>query len=500
MDRFNEILRMEQIVTDSKETRILDNAKLNLFEGEVAGLVGVNYSGKTTLTGAVTGLFPCTAGKIIYLENPIRITSIEQARKLGIYYIQPVSSLIAGLTVAENILLTPEKNKGILTRRKHTNQKARELLDALGVDISEEAAVETLSHYNRIVVEVCKALLNDARIIIMDNVVSALSQHSLGRFQKLLELLRARNTGILLVEARIKKLTPFCDRLFILREGRTVGVLKREEFDDGKIVSLMIGYALSDDEEAGAEAESPATQKLLELRKVRYRDTLKNISFAIYRNEILGVLNVNKHSGKAIEQLLLGIAQPDGGSILIEGASVRLDGPHDALARGIAVVPEDDLLLPDFSLGDNIVLSAAKTTSRGVLLNMSELRYLKDELISQYMGRDELLNGELIPDGWLYQKKMSFCRALAASPKLMVLSNPTQRIDFLSRQVIFEDILSLKKQRITALVISTSVNELMDVCDRIVVVQNGQVLDTFVVCDEQLEKIRMKYGSYLKDL
>lgn len=500
MAKFHEVLRMEQVVTESKGTRILNHAKLNLFRGEIAGLIGVNYSGKTTLAGGFTGHFPYTRGSTLLEDQPVCVTSIEQARKLGIFCVRPQSSLIGGLSVAENIFLTPESGKGFLLRRKRANRRARDLLDAIGLPVSEEASVHSLTLFQRVKVEVCKAILNSAKVIVFDTVASALPQSSLPQFQALCGRLREQGMAILLVEARIQLLTALCDRLFILREGRTVGVLQRQDFDSDKIVSLMIGHAPGGAEPLPEPAGAPQ-EVLLELQGIRRPPALKDLSLSLYRHEVLGALNVDKLSGATLERLLSGLLQPQGGRILLEGRSIRLKGPHDALDHGIAILPEEDGMIDDLNLAENMLLAAMRTTSRPrPLLNRPELRYLENELLGEYLHSvaNQVSGDDPLPDGWLFRKKVAFCRALATSPKLMVLTNPTQRIDFHSRQVIYEDILSLKRQQVAALVISSNVDELVSVCDRIAVVQNGLLHHTFTVQEGQKDAIRREYGSFLK--
>lgn len=501
MHQFHEILRMEKIVTESMGTRILDNAKFNLFKGEIVGLVGVNYSGKTSLMGGITGHFPYTSGITLLDDASVKVTSIDQARSLGVYQIQTSSSLVNSLTVAENIFLMPEKRHSLFTNKKQTNLKARRLLDEMELNIPVDHDVVELSFYSRVSVEVSKAILNKAKIIVFDNVASAIPSALIERFQLLLYRLQQMGISVVLVEARVQLLTNLCERLFILRDGRTVGTLKRSEFDVDKIVSLMIGHVIRNVELLPEENDT-SKEILLELNKIHFGNLLRGLTIAIHRHEVLGILSANKDSGLAVEQLLSGREEPDRGEIVLNGENVSIHGPHEALDLGITIVPEDDNILSDLSLSENVLLAALRTTGKKLLLNQSELRYLNDELLGEYcnVGNISIHGDEPAPHGWLVRKKIAFCRALASSPNLMVLSNPTQRIDFYSRQEIYEDILSLKKQHVSVLLISSNIDELTSVCDRIAVVQNGRLASTFMVDESKKELICIRYGNYIRDI
>ncbi|MFW6015771.1 MAG: ATP-binding cassette domain-containing protein [bacterium] len=502
---YKEILRMEQIVTYIGDAKILNNAKLNLFDKEIIGIVGVNYSGKSNLVGGITGLFPYTSGRTFYYEKPVRIASMEEAQEKGIFYIQPKSALIDKFTITENVFLKKEKGEGFISNKNQLEGRTTELLKMFNLSISQDMLAEELSYRNKIVIEICKAIVRDAKVIVLDSVIGGISEESEDYLFNIFSILKALHISVIIVESRLKPLKAFCNRLFVLRQGRTVGILKKEEFDDNKIITLMTGHKINDKEnEMNSDGIKDSNNKelLLSFENVFYNNILKNISFSIYKNEILGILNVNKNSGRAIEKILTGLDTVTKGSIIIDDKKVAFKNTEEALENGITIVPEKDNIFQELSLEENITLSSLKMNSNKLgVINKSELKYINDELITEFLSKgSKFFWTNNIPEGWLMHKKISFCRALAPTPKLMILMNPTQKIDIVYKKEIYEDIFFLKENNISVLIISSDINELVSVCERLLVIKNGKVIDSISLNEEIKYNILNKYGKYLREI
>lgn len=242
MSQKREILRMERIKTDHRGIRILTDAKLNLFDGETVGVLGVNYSGKTALAGAICGFFPCTDGKITYMEQFVSITSLTQAREMGIFYIQQESTLVDEITVFDNFMLTSSNHSILITNRKKCEEDIRDVLSIFGVEyINTELKTEELSEYEHLAVEVSKAILSGVKVIVFDNVLSSVSFNIEKDVNRMISCLRSMDICIVLIEAKYKYLEKWCDRIFVMRSGRIVGIFDRS-VEEEKLISLMMGY------------------------------------------------------------------------------------------------------------------------------------------------------------------------------------------------------------------------------------------------------------------
>lgn len=504
MENRQEVLRLEQIVTERLNTRILSDARLNVFSGETVGIVGVNNAGKTVLAGAIAGFLPCTSGKIYYMEKRVDITSIIQARNLGICYIKRQSSLIEEMSVADNLMLAPEENTAFISSRKKIESEVRDVLGIFGAgDIDIDAEVGTLSEYHRLVVEICKTIFNGARVLILDNVISGISMGIRNEVGKLLMRLKSMDISTILIEPRFRFLEKWCDRLFVLRAGHTVGVLRKGEYDPDKIVSMMTGYPMQDVSTASGQAALPAEkEELFRAENVSTVMGLKDISFSVCKEEILGILCLGKATEEALVWLLTGEAQPSAGGLYLHERPLVLEGMHDAMQKGIVLLPEDNAIIPDVGVRENILVNAYEKTGRAGVLNQAELKYLCTELITNYLAdyEDVLESGQAICYDWLFYKKIAFCRGIASFPKLMVLVNPTLHNDFVSKKSFYKDILSLKQQRISGLILSADLEELLALCDRIVIVKNGSVVEEHPVDGEGRALLEYKYNACLRDV
>jgi len=499
----NEILRMENIQSCKNDRRILNYAYLNLFDSETVGIVGLNNSGKSTLAGAIAGFFPHEKGSVYFCEEKVHFKTVRQAREAGIFYIQETSSLIEQFSIVENMFLNMVELPDMFLHKKSQCEQTEEILSFFQIQEDVNTPVAYLSIKNRLLVEIAKAVMHDAKIIILDNVLNKLSESSLAEFNTLFALLNSLHRGILLIDAGPKNLKPFCDRIFIMREGKTVAVLDRDEIEDDLMVSLMTGEKFIEKDKLIPSNTEVDSQPLLHLKQIEYRDILHGIDFQISKKETVGILNVNKHSGSAIAELFMGAEEKYNGSIIYKGKEVFYTSPEHAVKDRIIVIPEKDLIFWDFTIEENITFTAIKNQRKfwgG--MNEAELKYISSELFSKYIKQLKLrlhLQG-YVPKNRLVQKKIVLCRALAADPDILMIQNPTLNMDLFSKQRIYEDINQLKKTDITLLIISQDIRELLQVCDRVVVVNDGVVEEQIPVTEKHSKLLIHKFGNQIKKM
>lgn len=510
-----EILRMEHIVSRYGSKRVLNDARLNLFEDEIIGIIGVNYSGKSTLVGIAAGLNAYEDGKVYLNEEEIRLTSIQEAHRAGIFYIQHKSSLIADFSILENFYLTVS-DRGLINKKK-IRHNCQEILELLQIETGIHQKISNLSFKNRILVEIGKALAYEAKIIILDNVMNGLSAEALNEFQQVFAILTRVHISLILVDNGIRHLKPYCSRLFVMRDGRTAAVLKESEIEENLVISLMIGYRLEEKPEGGEEKElrrisrddvSYGDQKgyervLLEFKGIHGDGVLHNLNLKVYQGEITGILNVNKNSGHTMEALLLGNVEVLRGKMLFEERVVRFSSPKDAVQTGIVVIPEYDSIIPDLTIEENIKVSALELNSGFAgSINEAELKYIAGELISEYIKKEKhvYITDSFVPKNRLIRRKILLCRALATNPKLIVFVNAAQTIDVIAKERFYEDILSLKIKGISVMVISSDLKDLTILCDRIHVVNKGRCEYSMDIAQGSSEKLFHTYGRYLREI
>lgn len=502
MSQKTEVLRLEHITTELRGVRVLTNARLNLFSGEIVGLLGVNHSGKTALAGAICGFSPCSGGDIYFREKRVMISSITQARDLGIFYIQKESSLIEDITVFDNFMLSSSNHHIMIGNRKKREREIREVLSVFDAgDIDNSAGMDTLTEYEHLLVEVCKAVLNGVKVIVFDSVLSGVSLNIEHKVNRILARLSRMNICVILIEAKYKYLEPWCDRLFVMRSGRTVGIFERHTEED-KIISLMMGYPVKSlDESPRHSGGSYGKKELLVLEQVCTDHGLDQLSFTAYQGEITGVLCLERTSLKALVRFLEGKERCYGGRIIYEGKRFRNRGTDEALGKGIVFIREDNLF-PEMSFEENLLISAYQTTSRGIFLNASELKYTMTELETRYFSGYENLHRKAVDsqEDWLFRKRIMLCRGLAASPRLVICVNPAVHSDFALRNSYYEDLLSVKESGISGLILSSDLEELLALCDRILIMQNGCITEQYQVDQAGISALKQKFSAFLKDI
>lgn len=497
-----ELLRMEHIESYKGSKQVLRYAKINLFTDETIGIAGLNYSGKSTLAGAIAGFHPHEKGTIYYCEKETRFSSIHQSRKAGIYYIQEKSSLIPQFSIADNLFLTPQKKEVILHREQY-RKKTNDILSLLGIKEQADTTAKYLSAKYKLLTEIGIAVLNEAKIIILDNVLNKLPESSLEELKGTFQMLNSLHISIILIETGLKYLKPYSGRIFIMRNGMTVAELDQQEFEDPISVSLLTGEPFHQ-EFVPADVITYFNKKpLLSFHNIRYKNILHKMSFEIFEGETAGILNVNKSSGNAIAALLSGTASRDEGQIFLNGIPTDYRFAEDSIVSGVAVLQEKEHIFRNFSIEENITLTALKKQKKTFArMNGSELKYISGELFHQYIKpqNHKLYIGDPVPNNRLIEKKVAFCRALASQPKLLVYCNPTQKMDVFSKKAVYDDITSLKLKKITTVVISSDVWELLQVCERIIIINEGIVDRQVPVTKENKNWLIHKFGDQIKNI
>ncbi|MDC7290366.1 ATP-binding cassette domain-containing protein [Blautia schinkii] len=476
-----ELLRMQKIKFSQNSIDFVENGCFHVFKSETVGLVGRNHSGKSTLLGAATGEFPCQEGDIWVNEQRKQITSIEDARKAGIFLIKDGSSLISEFTIRNTMKL----NFAFVKKREHYSQymkKCRETLRMLDVQEDTDTRIRDLNFHKRVLIEIAQALVCDASILVFDNVISMLSRPACEQMENIFRMFKVRGGSVILIESQAEGILKYSDRLCVMRKGRVVGELEKGEMERDLILSLMDGerfvpklaaFQLSDHITRGRE--------ILAFHNVYSADhVLKGLNFKLYSNEVLGIWNRNRHSGKAILDVLGGEKGILSGSISIDG--VAFEGQEGISNKniGLYLIPEEDELCTNMNLEENISLSSLKKNSyKGFVKKEGELRYLVHNLTSEYMAGNgyRIFPNQVVPDNVLIQKKTALCRAIAGDARILVYNNPYLKMDYREREIFSQDILKTHKKQIAQLIISAQLECLYPVCSRIIRLDEGKITE-----------------------
>ncbi len=465
----------------------LDGVSLSLARGEIHALVGANGAGKSTLARIIAGHLKPDKAEILIDEKPVLIRSPREAINLGVTMVTQQLSLAPHLTVAENIMLTELCRPG-LWRPKIIHEQADALLSRLvphgAVDLYAQAG--TLNTAHRQMVEIAKALAQNSQIIIFDEPTSALTPTEVERLFEIMRGLAAEGKGLAFVSHRLEEIFSITDRVTVLRDGVNIcESVPTADLDQAELIRLMIGRDLGDvfhrrqkpvmAEEAGAV--EPEGEVVLEVTHLSSPPLVKDVSFALHKGEILGLAGLVGAGRTQTARVLFGLSRPSGGSITVMGKPYKPKRPHDAYVRGLGMIPEDRKnqgIIPDFPVRENIKLSYMSVKAH-ILTGYKALREKVLRITDRLrLPRTHLDKGILQLSGGQQQKAL-ISRVLLTDPGILIVDEPTQGVDIGTRSDIYEILKDLADKGFSILFISSDFEEILGVCDRIVVLTEGRV-------------------------
>lgn len=472
-----DFLEMTDIRKSFGSVPVLKRVRFHLRRGEVHALMGGNGAGKSTLMKILTGVYTKDSGLIMIDGQPVDIHDTAAAERAGIAMIFQEFSLVPTLTVAQNIWLkrepriagTPFINNAEMVRQ------SRLLLQELGVDIEPEALVGSLSVGFMQIVEIAKALSKNARILVMDEPTSSLSEAETEALFELVAKLKASGITIVYISHRMAEILTICDRVTVMRDGETVMTEPCAGLTVEQIVEAMLGAgnaAAFEWQDRGDRNGVP----ILSVRNLRLATRILDVSFDIRPGEIVGLAGLMGSGRTEIAETIFGRRAPLSGEVVFDGAPVRSQA--DAINRGIALVPEDRRkmgLVLEHSVRDNILLPNLARFTRHFFVRDAEglqtvNRTIRD-LSIKTDGPDKL--ARLLSGG--NQQKIVLGKWLARGPRLLILDEPTIGVDIGAKSEIVETVRRMADAGTAVLVISSELEELMAISDRILVLHGGRI-------------------------
>ncbi|TAH36925.1 MAG: sugar ABC transporter ATP-binding protein [Planctomycetota bacterium] len=451
----------------------LRDVSLDLRPGEVHALVGENGAGKSTLIKVITGAHAPDAGTLEIQGRRVESHSPRRARELGVAVIYQQPALFGELTVAENLLIGSD---GPLLDWRARRRRAAELLARVEAGVDPGALVRELAPAQQQLVEIARALRSEAPILILDEPTAVLARTESERLLQILLRLRERGAGILYISHRLEEVERIADRVSVLRDGRLVWSAPMAELTRPALVAHMVGRELAEPQARGAGAAGPV---LLEVAGLTSREAgLHDISLQVRAGEIVGLGGLVGAGRTELARCLVGLAPFQGGEVRVGGGVIKPRSPKDALACGIACVPEDRRrhgVLPALDVSENLTLPRLEAhTRRGLLDREGELAFAR-RWIERLRIKVPSPQTEVAALSGGNQQKVALARWLACEPRVLVLDEPTQGIDVGGRQEIHGLILEAAAKGCAVLLISSDLPELLELSDRIVVLRRGRV-------------------------
>jgi rhamnose transport system ATP-binding protein len=473
------VLEMEHVSKQFGATLALDDVSLELRRGEIHALLGENGAGKSTLIKIMTGVQRQDGGEIRIDGIPVRVTSAQDAQRLGVAAIYQEPMIFPDLSVAENIFIG-HRDRGKIVDRRRMEREAREVLARLDVrlDVGEPARGLTLAEQQT--VEIAKAISLDVRVLIMDEPTASLSAHEVQRLFRIVHTLRQQGVAILFISHRMEEVFEIADRVTILRDGRWISTTPRVELTPAAAINRMVGREVR--ELFRRERREPGAVRL-SVRGLRREGAFQDVSFDLRAGEVLGFAGLVGARRTDVGLALFGIAPADGGEIELDGTSVTVSSPHDAMALGIAYSTEDrrqlGLVMP-LSIAANVSLpSLPRFLTPAGMVRRAEERATAEAFRQRLSIRAPSVDTPASSLSGGNQQKVVISKWLETNPKVMILDEPTRGIDVGAKVEVHQLIDDLAARGMAIILISSDLPEVLAMSDRILVMREGRQMAIF---------------------
>ena len=476
------VLKIRGMNKSFTATKAVVDVDLDVYAGEIRGLIGENGSGKSTLTSMVAGFQKMDSGTMELFGQPFAPQTMIDGKNAGICILVQEMGTINNLSVADNIFLGKEDlftKYGIVNRRK-MNEEGQKLLEAVGAGgIKASARIDTLTFEERKLVEVAAAMHSQPKILILDETTTALSQNGRDKIYSLIRQMREEGKTVIFISHDLQEMLAMCDNISIMRDGHLVETLANDGINEDSLRQHMIGRDLSghyyrEDTEASCEDEV-----VIDCRDVSLEGVLHHVSFQLHKGEILGIGGLTECGMHELCKVVFGLIKPDAGKVTMPAAGIEIRNSRDAIRGKVAFIPknrEQEAIMTQASIKDNIVLMSldklrkgpyiSKRSERELAKQQGDLLSIKMVSINQYVS--ELSGGN--------KQKVVLAKWLANDSDVFIMDCPTRGIDIGVKAAIYNLMEDLKKQGRSMIMVSEEMPELMGMSDRIVVLKDGHMM------------------------
>lgn len=472
----NIILKMDGIEKQFAGVYALKGVQLSLERGEVHALLGENGAGKSTLIKILGGIYKSDGGTICIDNKEVKIDSVKDAQEQGISIIHQEIVLVPHISVAQNIFLGREPlNKYGLKDLKKMNQEAQKMVQALGLDIDVTEEVSQLSIAKQQMVEIIKAVSFNAKIIVMDEPTSSLAVNEVEHLFEIIKKLKNQGVSIIYISHKLNELFSITDRITILRDGTYIDTKVTAKTNMDELISLMVGRELT---EYYTRSEHTIGDVAFEALNLNQKGVFEDVSFYINSGEIVGFAGLVGAGRSEIMKAIFGVDRLDSGKLLLHGKEVKIRNVKDAIDLKIALIPEDrkkEGLILKNSVEFNMTVTVQDEYKKGIKVDNVK----KSKIVNEYLNAFSIktsspkqLTNKLSGGN---QQKIVLAKWLATKPEILILDEPTRGVDVGAKSEIYTIIDKLAKEGMAVILISSELPELINMCDRIIVVADGRI-------------------------
>ena len=483
-------IEMKGIDKSFGSNQVLKNAGFVLKDGEVHALMGENGAGKSTLMKILTGVYTKDGGTVLVDGQEVTYKTPQEAEKAGIVFIYQELNVLFDLTVEENLFMGKEITKKFgICDKKAMRAKAQEIMDRMGVNIPVSASMSDLSVGQQQMVEICKALMVDAKVLIMDEPTAALTQSETEVLFEVIKSLREKGVSIVYISHRMEEIFELCDRITVLRDGAYIDTRYIKDITMDDIVQMMIGRTIG---ERYPKREATIGEEVLRVEGLTSGKLFRDVSFSVRAGEVMGFSGLMGAGRTEIMQAIFGNIPIDSGKIFIEGKEVSIKNPRQAIKAGIGFITEDrktEGLLLDKSIAENIEVCNLNKISKNSVLSKAKQKALVQKGIEEFRIKcfgPEHECGNLSGGN---QQKVVLAKWIYTDPKILILDEPTRGVDIGAKKEIYSVINDLAAKGVAVIMVSSELPEVLGMSDRITVVHEGRITGVLEAAEADQAKV-----------
>lgn len=477
------LVQMQDISKAFPGVVALSGANLTVRRGEIHALVGQNGAGKSTMMKILAGAYRRDSGTIIFDDQPVDFRKPHQAQEHGVSTIYQEINLVPYRSIAENIFMGREPRRFGIIDWRGMNRKASAILDRMNIRVPVGQPLMNVNVATQQMVAIARALSFESRLVIMDEPTSSLDDREVETLFGVIRRLRESGVSVIFITHRLDELYEICDRVTIMRDGKTVSERLMSEITKLELVAQMLGKDLGEVRREGrtafTEGKDPTDQILLEANGLRRGRALQDASVSVNAGEIVGLAGLLGSGRTEVARAIFAADEIEAGEIAFEGRTVTFSGPSDAIRAGIGFSSEDrksEGIIPHLSVQENMTLAALPTLSRRGIVSREQQRELVDRFIQRLGIRTSGSDQKIRELSGGNQQKVLLARWLCIDPKLLILDEPTRGIDVGAKAEIQTLINEFADNGLGVLMISSEIEELTEGSDRVVVLRDGRTV------------------------
>lgn len=494
------VLEMQEITKVFSGNTVLDKVELKVRSGEVHALMGENGAGKSTLMKILMGIYQKDGGKVFLDGRQVEFSNPKHALEHGIAMIHQELNPVLDMKICENVFMGKEPYKRIagikMVDKVSMREETEKYLEYVGLDKNADTVMRSLSVAQTQMVEIAKAISWDAKIIIMDEPTSAITDREVEILFRLIDRLKKQGVSIIYISHKLDEIYRICDTLTVFRDGKYIGRDKKEEMGSEKLISMMVGRQIED---VYPKTEVPIGEVVLEVKGLTFEDKVRNASFKLHRGEILGIAGLVGAGRSEMVETIFGLHKKTAGEIYVHGEKVEITAPGVAIRKKIGLVTEDRKV-SGLNLIGSIRENICSVSIRDLLSCHLTSKKKECEVTDYYIDKMKIKTSsrekkvELLSGG--NQQKVSISKWLLGNPDIIIMDEPTRGIDVGAKRDIYLLMGELVAAGKAVLMISSEMPEVMGLSDRIIVLSNGSITGEVKRCDFDQEVImKMQFGS-----